>query len=58
MIPQRLEKAKEIIKEYSKEYDKVFVSGSFLFSREFNDIDVFIIREKGYKEGWDGKRHP
>ncbi|MCX6707091.1 MAG: hypothetical protein NT001_03035 [Candidatus Woesearchaeota archaeon] len=50
IIPSRLEEAKKLIGKYSEKYGRVFVSGSFLFSREFGDIDVFIIREKGYKE--------
>lgn len=57
IIPGRLDKAKELITKYSKEYDKVFISGSFLFSKEFNDIDIFIVRKKGYKEIWEGDRH-
>jgi hypothetical protein len=50
MIPSRLEEAKRLIDRYSEKYSKVFVSGSFLFSREFGDIDMFIMRDKGYKE--------
>lgn len=56
-ISQRLKEAKELINIYSKKYGKVFISGSFLFAKEFQDIDVFIIREKGYKEVWEGNRH-
>lgn len=57
IIPDRLPEAKKLIDSYSKKYRKVFISGSFLFSREFNDIDIFIIREKGYKEKWDKNKH-
>lgn len=57
IIPERLKKAKEIIDGYSKRYEKVFISGSFLFSKEFNDIDIFIIREKGYKEDYNDNEH-
>ncbi|MBU1005188.1 MAG: hypothetical protein KJ561_05145 [Nanoarchaeota archaeon] len=57
IIPSRLIEAKKIIDKYSRKYDRLFVSGSFLFSKEFNDTDLFIIREKGYKEEWDGNTH-
>ncbi len=57
IIPNRLAEAKKIIDEYSKKYDKVFIAGSFLFSKEFNDIDIFAIRERGYKEKWEGNKH-
>ena len=57
IIPARLVEAKKIIDSYSKRYNKVFIAGSFLFSKEFNDIDIFIIRERGYKEKWDGNKH-
>jgi len=57
LILGRLAEAKRIIVAYSKKYNKVFIAGSFLFSKEFNDIDIFIIRERGYKEKWDKNKH-
>lgn len=57
IISERLIEAKDIIQEYCKDYDKVFVSGSFLFKEKYEDIDIFIIMKRGYKEKWDGKRH-
>jgi len=57
IIEGRLEEAEKLVKEYSVKNDKVFVAGSFLFSKHYNDIDIFIIKEKGYKEKWEGKRH-
>ncbi len=57
IIPSRLEEAKHILDAYSKEYDKVFIAGSFLFSKEYGDIDIFIIRKKGYKEQWEKNKH-
>lgn len=57
IIPSRIEEAKNIINEYSKKYKKVFVSGSFLFSKEYGDIDIFIVRERKYDEKWEDKRH-
>ncbi|MBU0616062.1 MAG: hypothetical protein KJ601_08295, partial [Nanoarchaeota archaeon] len=57
IIPIRLKEAKQLIEEYSKKYDKVFISGSFLFSKEYNDIDIFIVRDKKYDEKWEDNRH-
>ncbi|HLC96960.1 MAG TPA: hypothetical protein VJH97_06590 [Candidatus Nanoarchaeia archaeon] len=57
IIPQRLEEAKKIINEYSKRYDRVFISGSFLFAKEYGDIDIFIVRDRKYDEKWEDKRH-
>ena len=57
ILPSRLIEAKELIDVYSKDYDKVFISGSFLYSNRFKDIDIFIIRKKGYKEKFEGNRH-
>ncbi len=57
IIPGRLKQAHTIIEEYSREYDKAFISGSFLFSKEYNDIDLFIIKKRGYKEEWNENKH-
>lgn len=55
MIPSRIEKAKNIIKQFHPR--KVFIGGSFLFSKEYNDIDVYVMRERGYKEEFIGEKH-
>ena len=57
IIPARLAEAKQLLNEYAKKYDEVFISGSFLFSKQYGDIDVFIIKERGYKEIGDGNKH-
>ena len=57
MIISRIKEAKSIIDQYSGKYEKVFVSGSFLFSKDFNDIDIFIIWKRGYKEEYEEKKH-
>lgn len=57
IISIKLKEAKQLIDNYSKEYDNVFIAGSFLFSEDSNDIDIFIIKEKGYKEIWDKNKH-
>ncbi|MEK6920425.1 MAG: hypothetical protein AABX82_00970 [Nanoarchaeota archaeon] len=50
MIPERVEAAKHILKELHKE--KAFISGSFLYAKQYNDIDIFIVgkRRKQYRE--------
>ena len=57
IVEGRLEEAEKLVKEYSVKNGKVFIAGSFLSSKDYNDIDIFIIREKGYKEKWEGNRH-
>lgn len=54
MISERVANAKEILEELNK--DRAFISGSFLFSEKYNDIDIFIISRKRtqYRKG---KRH-
>ena len=44
MIPERVEKAKEILKAINKE--KAFISGTFLFAQDYNDIDIYVISNK------------
>ena len=55
IIKERLGKAKQIIKSFK--HEKIFIAGSFLFSEKFNDIDIFILRKKGYKEEWKDNLH-
>ena len=55
IIQSRINKAKKILKEYKAK--KIFIAGSFLFSRKYNDVDIYIIREKGYKEIYKENRH-
>ena len=57
ILDVRVNQAEKILSEYKSKYGKVFIAGSFLFSKNYNDIDIFIIKEKGYKEKWEGKRH-
>src|SRR3989338_10112297 len=46
MISERAEEARKILRDYSEKHGKIFIAGSFLFSKDYNDIDIFIIREK------------
>lgn len=55
IIQSRIKEAKSIINSFPGE--KVFVAGSFLFSDRYNDIDIYIIRKKGYKEVYEEKKH-
>ncbi|MBI2140492.1 hypothetical protein HYU14_06210 [Candidatus Woesearchaeota archaeon] len=57
MLPERIDKAVAILKEFVEKDRKVFLAGSFLFSKTFNDVDIFVIRERGYREHWEGERH-
>lgn len=43
MISKRINRAKRILKELNK---KAFISGSFLYAKKYNDIDVYIISKK------------
>ena len=52
----RLQKAISIIKKYSRKHKnmKLLISGSFLFSSKYHDIDLFAIskyKKEDYKEG-------
>ncbi|MDD9953638.1 MAG: hypothetical protein OXR66_04845 [Candidatus Woesearchaeota archaeon] len=53
---KRYEQAQEILEQY-KQYDNVFIGGSFLFAKNYNDIDIFILRKRGYKEERRGNHH-
>lgn len=44
MIKARVKEAMSILKELNQE--KAFISGSFLYSKKFNDIDIYIISKK------------
>ncbi|MBR9690207.1 hypothetical protein GOV08_00830 [Candidatus Woesearchaeota archaeon] len=44
MLKERVKEAKSILKKLNKE--KAFISGSFLFSKEYNDVDIYIISKK------------
>lgn len=52
MIPARIKQAKQILKEINK---KAFISGSFLYKKDYVDIDIYVIsnRKKSYHK--DGK---
>lgn len=48
MIPERVEKAKKILTTLNE--SKAFISGSFLFNKKYNDIDIYVVskRRKSY----------
>lgn len=53
MISKRVEEAKNIL---SKINEKAFISGSFLYKENYNDIDIFILSKKR-KQSEKEKRH-
>jgi hypothetical protein len=53
--PLRINEAKKIISSFPGQ--KVFVAGSFLHSENYDDIDIFILRQKGYKEVFEENKH-
>ena len=55
MLPERILQAQQIITQYSPL--KVMVAGSFLYSKKYQDIDIYILQERGYREAQDGEKH-
>lgn len=53
MIKKRVKKAKTILKDLNRD---AFISGSFLYSKKYNDIDIYIISKKK-KDYFKGKKH-
>lgn len=56
IIPSRLEQASDYIKKFSRKFKNrhVFITGSFLCSESYNDIDVFVIskyEKEDYRTG-------
>lgn len=51
MIHQRIVQAKQILERFRDK--KAFISGSFLYAKHYNDIDIFIVgnSRKQYREG-------
>ena len=52
----RLNKSMSLLKKYSRKHKgmKTLISGSFLYNKKYNDIDVFVISKydkEDYKEG-------
>lgn len=56
IVSGRVEKAQQLIEKFSA-YNKVFVAGSYLFSKHHNDIDIFVIQERGHSEAHEGLFH-
>lgn len=55
----RLKKAIGLLKKYSKKHKnmKILISGSFLYNKKYNDIDIFIISKYGKKDYREGRIH-
>jgi len=50
ILPERKQKAAEILSELKAKGTDAFISGSFLFSAAYNDIDIFMISNKHKEE--------
>jgi len=55
----RMERIIGILKKYSRKHKnmKMLVSGSFLYSKKYNDIDIFIISKYNKEDYRSGKIH-
>ncbi|MEA3515106.1 MAG: hypothetical protein U9R34_06505 [Nanoarchaeota archaeon] len=55
----KLKKAISLLKKYSRKHKnmKILISGSFLYSDKFNDIDIFIISKYNKEDYRDGRIH-
>lgn len=59
MIQKRVEKAKKYVKKFARQFKNkhVIIGGSFLHSRKFNDIDIFVVSKYNKDDFNDGKFH-
>lgn len=55
LIPKRIEKAKQILQELNGK--QAFISGSFLYSEKYSDIDIYILSKKRKTETKDDKHY-
>ena len=55
----RIKKASSLLNNYSRKHKsmKMLISGSFLYSNKYNDIDIFIISKYSKEDYRDGKIH-
>lgn len=59
IINNKLKRAINILKKYSKKHKnmKILISGSFLYNKKYNDIDLFVISEYNKEDYREGKIH-
>lgn len=59
IMKDRLKKAISLLRKYSRKHKnmKMFVSGSFLYSKEYSDIDIFVISKYSKEDYREGKVH-
>ena len=59
IIEDRIPRAIEILNRMNKKHKnkKIMISGSFLFSKKYNDIDVFIFTKYNKEDYYKGKLH-
>jgi len=59
ILPERIQPAKKILEKMQRKYrrQKILISGSYLFSKKYNDIDVFIFSKYNKSDYRLGKIH-
>jgi len=59
MIPERLQQASIYLKRFSRQFKNkhIILTGSFLYSKSYNDIDIFIVSKYEKEERSEGKFH-
>ncbi len=58
-IPERIHSAKKLLKKIQHKHrrQKIILSGSYLFSKKYNDIDIFIFSKYDKADYQQGKLH-
>jgi len=59
MLPQRLNEAKLLLKRYQRIFRNkhILITGSFLYSKKYKDIDIFVITDHEKEDYNEGKVH-
>lgn len=58
ILPERLKKAKKLLRQFSRQFKNkpLLIGGSFLYSKKYNDLDIFVI-EKYEKDDYKKDQH-
>ena len=59
ILPERIQPAKRILEKIQRKHrrQKILISGSYLFSKKYHDIDVFILSKYDKADYQQGKIH-
>ncbi len=59
IIPERKERAVKLLKQIERSHrgQRILISGSFLYNKRYNDIDVFILSKYQKEDYRDGELH-